>query len=51
MKENVFMVELNQQEMGEVNGGGLWKEVVKALIASYEMASDFKEGWDSVPDR
>jgi len=50
MKENVFMVELNQQEMRDVDGGN-WVRVVLALVESFEIASDFKEGWDSVPDR
>lgn len=50
MKENVFMVELNQQEMRDVDGGN-WVRVVLALVESFEIASDFQEGWDSVPDR
>lgn len=50
MKENVFMVELNQQEMRDVDGGN-WVKVVLALVESFEIASDFQEGWDSVPDR
>lgn len=50
MKENAFMVELNQQEMRDVDGGN-WIRVVLALVESFEIASDFQEGWDSVPDR
>ena len=46
MKENVFMVELNQQEMRDVDGGN-WVKFF-ALLESAEIASEFQDGWDSV---
>lgn len=47
MKENVFMVELNQQEIRDVDGGN-WVKIILALLESAEIASEFQDGWDSV---
>lgn len=47
MKENVFMVELNQQEMRDVDGGN-WVKIFFAFLESAKIASEFQDGWDSV---
>lgn len=47
MKENVIMVELNQQEMKDVDGGN-WVKIFFALLESEEIASEFQDGWNSV---
>jgi hypothetical protein len=49
--ENLNLVELNAQEVQEVEGGLLWKDVAAAAglcIAIYDGYNDFIDGWNSV---